>query len=67
MRRPGKVQPFRNLAYPHNVLRSKGGAVTSKAVLRDHINQITKPQLCLVFLKGDAKIVFRIEENKPTL
>ena len=49
MRKPREVLTLCPLSYPCNALQSEGSTVTPKAMLRDYIDQITKPQLCLVF------------------
>ena len=49
MRKPREVLTLCPLSYPCSALQSEGSTVTPKAMLRDYIDQITKPQLCLVF------------------
>ena len=49
MRMPREVLTLCPLSYPCSALQSEGSTVTPKAMLRDYIDQITKPQLCLVF------------------
>ena len=44
------------LSYPCSALQSEGSTVTPKAMLKDHIDQITKPQL--VFFNGGMPEVF---------
>ena len=59
MRMPREVLTLCPLSYPCSALQSEGSTVTPKAMLRDYIDQITKPQLCFVFFKGgDVKSVF---------
>ena len=58
MRKPREVLTLCPLSYPCNALQSEGSTVTPKAMLRDYIDQITKPQLCLVFLRGGMPKVF---------
>ena len=49
MRKPREVLTLCPLSYPCNALQSEGSTVTPKAMSRDYIDQITKPQLCSVF------------------
>ena len=49
MRKPREVLTLCPLSYPCNALQSEGSTVTPKAMLRDYIDQITKPQLYFVF------------------
>ena len=59
MRKPREVLTLRPLSYPCSALQSEGSTVTPKAMLKDHIDQITKPQLCLVFfLTGGCQKCF---------
>ena len=59
MRKPREVLTLCPLSYPCSALQSEGSTVTPKAMLRDYIDQITKSQLCFVFLNGgDVKSVF---------
>ena len=58
MRKPREVLTLCPLSYPCSALQSEGSTVTPKAMLRDHIDQITKPQLCFVFFNGGMPKVF---------
>ena len=60
MRKPREVLTLCPLSYPCSALQSEGSTVTPKAMLKDHIDQITKPQLCLVFFfnGGMPKVFF---------
>ena len=51
MRKPREVLTLCPLSYPCNALQSEGSTVTPKAMSRDYIDQITKPQLSACFLE----------------
>ena len=55
MRKPREVLTLCPLSYPCSALQSEGSTVTPKVMLRDNIDQITKPQLCFVFLRGGGR------------